>query len=451
MRGECCCATMQRSLLSADSPGTWVSDQRKEPSGRTYGWESSFSEFRHASPRVVRTALTDFVRDASPEQQRAWRDSIPWLQTEVDEVLTRDGSAPTYTAVLEYQLPLDSRRPDAVFLVPGAIVVVELKGKTGPSRADLDQVAAYARDLRCYHKHCQDRPVHAVLVPTRRREAPEVVDGIHVAAPADLDGVVSRLYDGPPPPPVDPRAFLDATAYRPLPSLVTAARELFESHEVRDVWRARASTDPAVDTISRIAHEAARIVAENDDVPAIVGRIEAVLPPGVEHVQAIGRMPHALWFYDRAGIVVPAARFEREGEPASRYVLIWSEPGPAPQWASLPTEPVARIPYEDDDFLAFLDINPHAPGHVQVIPKEHYRWVWDLPAERQVSPNVGTYFEVARKVALAQRKAFDTEWILSKIVGDEVPHAHIWVFPGDAEGDESDLEGNARKIRDALA
>jgi len=101
----------------------------------------------------------------------------------------------------------------------------------------------------------------------------------------------------------------------------------------------------------RIPHEAARIVAENDDVPAIVGRIEAELPPGVEHVQAIGRMPHALWFYDRAGIVVPAARFEREGEPASRYVLIWSEPGPAPQWASLPTEPVARIPYEDDDFL----------------------------------------------------------------------------------------------------
>jgi len=101
----------------------------------------------------------------------------------------------------------------------------------------------------------------------------------------------------------------------------------------------------------RIPYEAERIVAENDDVPAIIDQIKAEVPPEVEHIQALGKMPHALWFYDREGIVAPAARFEREGEPASRYALIWSEPGPAPEWALLPMEPVARIPYEDDDFL----------------------------------------------------------------------------------------------------
>lgn len=100
----------------------------------------------------------------------------------------------------------------------------------------------------------------------------------------------------------------------------------------------------------------------------------------------------------------------------------------------------AQIVYEDKDFLAFLDINPHGVGHTQVIPKAHYRWVWDVP-------NVGAYFEVCRKIAQAQRKAFKTDWILSKIVGDEVPHAHIWVFPNDkAEGDKKDFEGNAEKI-----
>ena len=86
--------------------------------------------------------------------------------------------------------------------------------------------------------------------------------------------------------------------------------------------------------------------------------------------------------------------------------------------------------YEDENFFAFLDINPQSPGHVQVIPKKHFRWVWDLPAGRQVSPNIGDYFEVVRKIAKAQQKAFDTEWILEKIVGDEVEHAHIWIFPG---------------------
>ena len=117
----------------------------------------------------------------------------------------------------------------------------------------------------------------------------------------------------------------------------------------------------------------------------------------------------------------------------------------------------AEIVYEDENFLAFLDINPQAPGHTQVIPKQHVRWVWDCE-------NVGTYFEVVKKIALAQQKAFNTNWILSKIVGDEVPHAHIWVYPGpNTAGDppsstkpdfggasKKDFVGNAKKIRDNL-
>ncbi len=99
--------------------------------------------------------------------------------------------------------------------------------------------------------------------------------------------------------------------------------------------------------------------------------------------------------------------------------------------------------YEDEDFLAFLDIHPQTPGHTQVIPKNHHRWVWDVD-------NAGEYFEVAQKVAIAQRKAFNTEWILSKVVGDEVTHAHIWVFPNEAEGDKMDFENNAEKIRKNL-
>ena len=107
--------------------------------------------------------------------------------------------------------------------------------------------------------------------------------------------------------------------------------------------------------------------------------------------------------------------------------------------------PATKI-YEDDHFLAFLDIHPQTPGHAQVIPKTHQQWVWDVP-------NVGAYFEVVRKIALAQRKVFGTEWILSKIIGDEVPHAHIWIFP-DRKAMESaklkDFERNAGKIIKAL-
>lgn len=95
-------------------------------------------------------------------------------------------------------------------------------------------------------------------------------------------------------------------------------------------------------------------------------------------------------------------------------------------------------------FLAFLDINPTSPGHVQIIPKKHYRWVWDVP-------NVGQYFEVVKKIALAEQKAFGVDMIISKIMGDEVPHAHIWVFPSNKTlGDKKDFVGNAEKIKKFL-
>lgn len=106
----------------------------------------------------------------------------------------------------------------------------------------------------------------------------------------------------------------------------------------------------------------------------------------------------------------------------------------------------AEVVYEDANFLAFLDIRPLSPGHTLVIPKQHYRWVWDVP-------NAGAYFEAAKKVALAQQKAFDVEMVLSKIIGEEVPHAHIWVFPDNAASakhDKGDIVGNAAKVRAAF-
>ncbi len=104
----------------------------------------------------------------------------------------------------------------------------------------------------------------------------------------------------------------------------------------------------------------------------------------------------------------------------------------------------AHIVYEDNDFLAFLSINPQSPGHTLIIPKKHYRWVWDYE-------NVGAYFELAKKIALAQRKAFNTDFILSRIVGEEVHHAHIWVFPNsEVVGDKNNFEENKKKIIDNL-
>lgn len=102
--------------------------------------------------------------------------------------------------------------------------------------------------------------------------------------------------------------------------------------------------------------------------------------------------------------------------------------------------------YEDGEFVAFLDIHPVAPGHTLLITKEHYRFVWDVP-------KVGAYFEVARDIAKSMQNLFGpVDEVHSKILGDEVHHAHIHLHPSPqkAHGDKNDLEGNAQKIRSAL-
>lgn len=102
--------------------------------------------------------------------------------------------------------------------------------------------------------------------------------------------------------------------------------------------------------------------------------------------------------------------------------------------------------YEDDAYLAFLDIRPQSPGHTLVIPKAHARWVWD------VEP-IGPYFDAVQKIARAQQKAFGIEEVHARVVGEEVPHAHVWVYPapGKAAGDKTNLEKHAAAIKAALA
>jgi len=223
-----------------------------------YGWESGFPVFQQTAPRVIRESLQQFVVDASKEQIRAWDDTIPALQREVGEVIIRDKFAREYTAILEYELPMEFRRPDVVLLVKGAIIVLELKGKLRPSQADIDQAAAYARDLRCYHRECENRTVYAVLVPTLARGYLGEEQSVYIAGPDVIDKLVGDLEKGIEGPVVSAVAFLAAEAYRPMPSLVKAARELFSSGSVRAIHRARAATEPALNEITRIIHEAVK-------------------------------------------------------------------------------------------------------------------------------------------------------------------------------------------------
>jgi len=222
------------------------------------GWNSKFPHFRATAPKLIRESLLDYVKDAGSEQVRAWDSSIPPLQNEVGEILQTDNRAPNYSAILEYALPMESRRADVVFLAKSSVVVLELKGKFMPSQADLDQAAAYVRDLRCYHKECENRPVLALCVPMKARGYLGRQHDVYILGPDAVDAFVGNLPSDPTFPTVASKAFLAETAYRPLPTLIQAARELFEKGDLRPIRRARALTDPAVYKIKEIIYEAAR-------------------------------------------------------------------------------------------------------------------------------------------------------------------------------------------------
>jgi len=78
--------------------------------------------------------------------------------------------------------------------------------------------------------------------------------------------------------------------------------------------------------------------------------------------------------------------------------------------------------YEDENFLAFLDIYPRVEGHTLVIPKKHYRFVYEVP-------NFSEYWLVALKITKALQKVFSPYFITYVTHGLEVPHAHIHILP----------------------
>ena len=85
---------------------------------------------------------------------------------------------------------------------------------------------------------------------------------------------------------------------------------------------------------------------------------------------------------------------------------------------------------ENEDFYAFLDINPLAKGHTLVVPKREVDYIFDLADDELASMHV-----FAKKVALAIGKAFPCRKVGEAVLGLEVPHAHIHLIPMQNEKD----------------
>ena len=79
---------------------------------------------------------------------------------------------------------------------------------------------------------------------------------------------------------------------------------------------------------------------------------------------------------------------------------------------------------EDDNFLAFLDVNPNAEGHTLCIPKQEIDKLFDLD-----DPLYLGLMQFSKKVAIALEKTVPCKRIGMSVIGLEVPHAHVHLIP----------------------
>ena len=105
--------------------------------------------------------------------------------------------------------------------------------------------------------------------------------------------------------------------------------------------------------------------------------------------------------------------------------------------------------YEDDKTLAFLDIHPESMGHVLVVPKVEVDKVYELPAEDYVA-----LMEAVKKVSLHMEKVLGKR-VLWKVVGTDVPHAHVHLMPLDETWEHGRIlepsEDEMRAMQEKLA
>ena len=79
---------------------------------------------------------------------------------------------------------------------------------------------------------------------------------------------------------------------------------------------------------------------------------------------------------------------------------------------------------EDENFLAFLDVNPNAKGHTLCIPKKEINKIFEMEDDLYIG-----LMQFSKKIAVALEKTVPCKRIGMAVVGLEVPHAHVHLIP----------------------
>lgn len=219
---------------------------------------SDFKSFIESDPYSILGRIHDaFHGQALTTTDEAWNSEINLLQSVL--VPWKDEDA---EIIFEYDIPRLGKRIDAVLLLRGIIFCLEFKvGQKDALQSDVEQVMDYALDLKNFHRYSHDRIIVPILIPTKHRSSsnsftPSVyedsifnplitganglqnlINGVLQHARANTPGTIKDWIISP---------------YTPTPTIIEAARSLYENHSVEDITRHEADKVTTDATIAYI-------------------------------------------------------------------------------------------------------------------------------------------------------------------------------------------------------
>ena len=208
-----------------------------------YSW---IDHMKTRFPEVIDLPLGD-------SQVHAWEDCFYVLQDQLPHIAEK---CPAFHIVFEYVLPYESgRRPDVLLVSKEEVIIIEFKQNFRVVNADVDQVAAYARDIHEYHYESRGMEIEPLLVLTATNSLmidTDVVSGVLICTKDELTNAIeSKLcpyVTG-----IEIEEWLNSK-YEPLPTIVEAAKLFVKREELPNIRRVNSTCIPqAIDCLKDIS------------------------------------------------------------------------------------------------------------------------------------------------------------------------------------------------------
>ena len=226
-------------------------------------FNSNFASFLSRDINSVFGILCDnYHGDAPTTSREAWKSEIYIMRNLLNGLNDENAQI-----IFEYDIPRLGKRIDVVLLYRGIIFCVEFKvGESKILEADIDQVLDYALDLKNFHKLSQDCLIVPILVATKYPEHTtsikmsvyddRIVNPLVTGETGIYDIISKVLEKFPDETPLDNNWII--SPYAPTPTIIEAAKTLYESHSVENITRHEAdkvSTDTTISYIIDVIHK----------------------------------------------------------------------------------------------------------------------------------------------------------------------------------------------------